>query len=440
MTLSTQPYKGARDFYPEDKRAQQYMFDTISHVVETFGYEAYDAPILEPTELYASKTSDEIVNEQTYTFTDRGNRSVTIRTEMTPSVSRMVAARRQELAYPVRWYSIPNLWRYERPQRGRLREFWQLNVDIFGVPGIEADHEAILVADAVLQGFGAKRPMYTIKLNSRKLVDALLGEYLKLDATQAKTLIQLIDRMHKMDPAEFAGSVDAIFRPNQREKGEPELLFAFLQVQQLSELPESLKAHPSVLQLQQLIEMLTSAGVDNIEFDATLMRGFDYYTDIVFEVFDTNPENNRAMFGGGRYDGLVGLFGVEPVPTVGFGMGDVTLQNFLESHQLMPSLGTATDVYVILIGDMYERAQPVVRDLRNLGLNVAVDTTGRKPDKQIKTAVKKGIRYALFIGEKELASEQYVLKDLVSGQEEKHGIERLVSSIKDFRKQPDADL
>lgn len=438
--LSTQPYKGARDFYPEDKRVQRYMFDTISRTVERFGYEAYDAPILEPTELYTSKTSDEIVNEQTYTFTDRGDRSVTIRTEMTPSVSRMVAAKRQELAYPVRWYSIPNLWRYERPQRGRLREFWQLNVDIFGVAGIEADHEAILVADAVLQSFGAKRQMYTIKLNSRKLIDVLLSEYLGLDATQAKTVIQLIDRMHKMDPAEFAGLIDAIFRPDQREQGEPELLFAFLQVQSLSELPEKLKAHPSALQLQQLMDMLRSSGIDNMVFDATLMRGFDYYTDIVFEVFDAHPENNRAMFGGGRYDGLVGLFGVEPVPTVGFGMGDVTLQNFLQSHKLLPNIVTETDVYVILIGNLYERVQPVVRDLRNIGLNVAVDVSGRKPDKQIKTAVKKGIRYALFVGDKELADEQYVLKDLVTGQEEKHGIERLVTSIKDFRKQSDVDL
>lgn len=438
--LSTQPYKGARDFYPEDKRVQNYMFRTISRVVESFGYEAYDAPILEPTELYASKTSDEIVNEQTYTFTDRGDRSVTIRTEMTPSVSRMVAAKRQELAYPVRWYSIPNLWRYERPQRGRLREFWQLNVDIFGVQGVEADHEAVLVADSILQGFGAKRQMYTIKLNSRKLIDVLLSEYLGLDATQAKTVIQLIDRMHKMDPAEFAGLIDAIFRPDQREQGEPELLFAFLQVQSLGELPEKLKAHPSVLQLQQLMDMLRSSGIDNMVFDATLMRGFDYYTDIVFEVFDTDPENNRAMFGGGRYDGLVAAFGVEPVPTVGFGMGDVTLQNFLQSHGLMPDISTETDVYVILIGDLYDRVQPVVRDLRNLGLNVAVDASGRKPDKQIKTAVKKGIRYALFVGEKELTDEQYVLKDLMTGKEEKHGIERLVSSVKDFRKQSDTDL
>src|SRR4030095_4295308 len=143
MTLSTQPYKGARDFYPEDKRLQKYMFKAMRQVAEKFGYEEYDAPILEPLEIFLAKTGDEIVNEQTYNFQDRGGRKVAIRPEMTPTVSRMVAAKRQELAYPVRWYSIPNLWRYERPQRGRLREHWQLNVDIFGVNGLEAEHEII---------------------------------------------------------------------------------------------------------------------------------------------------------------------------------------------------------------------------------------------------------------------------------------------------------
>ncbi len=439
MALSTQPYKGARDFYPEDKRIQKYMFQTMRKVVERYGYEEYDAPILEPTELFASKTSDEIVNEQTYTFTDRGDRSVTIRTEMTPSVSRMVAAKRQELAYPVRWYSIPNIWRYERPQRGRLREFWQLNVDIFGVNGVEADHEAIQVADGIMQAFKAKRSMYTIKINSRKLMNTLFADYLKLNSTQSHTMAQLIDRMHKMDYAQFVASLDALFMPNQRENGETELLLSFLKLKTVNDLPGELRVHPSVLELQVLMDLLSKSGITNFEFDPTLMRGFDYYTDIVFEVFDTHPDNNRAMFGGGRYDGLVGAFGVEPVPTVGFGMGDVTLQNFLESHELMPVLPPETDVYVILIGDVYERAQPVLRKFRELGARLAVDTTGRKPDKQIKSAVKKGIHYALFIGEKELADEQYVLKNLLTGADERHGVERTVSIIKDYRQSGELD-
>lgn len=439
MALSTQPYKGARDFYPEDKRVQKYMFRTMRRVVERFGYEEYDAPVLEPLDIYRAKTGDEIVNEQLYSFVDRGEREVAIRPEMTPSVSRMVAGRRQELAYPVRWYSIPNLWRYERPQRGRQREHWQLNADVFGIQGIEADHEAIVVADSILQEFGAQRDMYTIKINSRLLMDALFADYLKLNETQAYTMGKLIDRMHKMDLAEFTASADAVFQPSQREQGEPELLFSFLKVKAIDELPDELKAHPSTAELRKLMDMLEKSGVTNFEFDPSLMRGFDYYTDIVFEVFDNHPENNRSMFGGGRYDGLVGLFGVEAVPTVGFGMGDVTLQNFLETHGLMPELRPETDVYVILIGDVYDRVQPVLKQFRDLGARLAVDTTGRKPDKQIKTAVKKGIHYALFIGEKELADEQYVLKNLETGKDERHGVDRTVSIIKDYRENQPVD-
>jgi histidyl-tRNA synthetase len=433
MALSTQPYKGARDFYPEDKRFQKFMFAKMREVCERFGYEEYDAPILEPTELYASKTSDEIVNEQTYTFVDRGDRSVTIRTEMTPSVSRMVAGKRQELAYPVRWYSIPNLWRYERPQRGRLREFWQLNVDVFGLAGIEAEHEMILVADGIMKSFGAKHEMYTIKLSSRKLINTLMQDHLGLDPTQSETMIRLIDRMHKMDYGEFAGQVDGLFNPSQRDKGETDLLLNFLKLDSLDALPEQLKGDASIVELKQLMKLLTESGVSNVAFDPTLMRGFDYYTDVVFEVFDNNPDNNRSMFGGGRYDGLVAAFGVEPVPTVGFGMGDVTLQNFLETHKLLPEIHSETDVYVVLIGDIYEKAQKPIAELREMGLSLAVDSSGRKADKQIKAALKKDVRYVLFIGEKELADDQYPIKNLKTGIEEKHSLQRLVSVIKDYR-------
>ena len=434
MALSTQPYKGARDFYPEDKRFQKYIFGKWRAVCEQFGYEEYDAPILEPTELYLSKGNQEIIEEQTYTFKDRGDRSVTVRTEMTPTVSRMVAARRQESAYPLRLYSIPQCWRYERMQRGRGREFYQLNVDVFGLPGIEADHESILCADAILRAFGAKREMYTIKISSRKLVNTLLNDVLGLEKTQAETLIRLIDRMHKMDYAEFAGQVDALFMPGQREKGEADTLLNFLKADNLEALPETLVSHESTRELTKLMELLSKAGVTNAVFDPTLMRGFDYYTDIVFEVFDNHPDNKRAMFGGGRYDGLVALFGVEDVPAAGFAMGDITLQNFLESHELLPALHAETDVYVALIGDVYEAAQAPIAELREMGLNIAVDASGRKPDKQLKTALKKGVHYILFIGEKEIAAEQYPIKNLHSGVEETHGLQRIVSLVKDYRK------
>lgn len=430
MALSTQPYKGARDFYPQDMRIQKYMLHTIRKVVERYGYEEYDAPLLEPTELYLSKGNEEIINEQTYTFKDRGDRSVTIRTEMTPSVSRMVAAQRQELAYPLRWYAMPHLMRYERPQRGRLREFIQPNIDLFGVAGIEGDHEIIQIADAILRAFGAKTEMYTIRINSRKLIDSLLREHFALDDTQAATLVRLIDRMHKIDPAEFVGLLDAVFTPTQRDAGITQRLLDILHTRSLDALPETLTTHSSIDQLRRLMDLLAQSGVQNAVFDITLMRGFDYYTDIVFEVFDNHPDNNRAMSGGGRYDGLIGLFGVEPVPTVGFALGDAGLLNFLTAHDLLPKLRPETDVYVLLIGDMYLRAQPIIKKLRDLGVNAAVDNTGRKLDKQLKAALKKDIPFALFIGENEIADNLFVLKNLATGTEERHSLERIVSIVK----------
>ncbi len=434
MTLSTQPIKGARDFYPEDERLQKYIFTKWREVCERFGYEEYDSPILEPIELFLSKGNEEIINEQTYSFEDRGERKLIVRTEMTPSVSRMVAARRQELAYPLRWYSIPQCWRYERTQRGRGREFYQLNVDIFGVDDSKADMEIIQVADAVMQSFGAKRASYEIKVNSRKLVDEFLLNILKLDETQTNTLRKLIDKRAKIESTEFNALVESVFSPSQRDNGTSQQLLQFLDTDKIESLPDSLQQLSSTKELTELISQLNKANITNIQFDPSLMRGFDYYTDITFEVFDTNPENNRSMFGGGRYDGLIAMFGVEPVPTVGFGMGDIPLQNFLEVNNLVPELRVETDLYVIMLGDVFEPAVRVVKELREMGINAAVDYTGRKLDRQIKSADKKGINYILFIGDKELEDQQFTLKNLKTGVEEKHSLQRIVSAVKDHRK------
>jgi histidyl-tRNA synthetase len=437
MALSTQPYKGARDFYPEDKRFQQYMFNVWRKAVERFGYEEYDAPLLEPLDMYLAKSREEIVSEQTYAFTDRGDRQVAIRPEMTPTVSRMVAARRQELAYPLRWYSIPNLWRYERPQHGRLREHWQLNVDIFGVETVVAETELIQIADTILKDFGATHDMYAIHINSRKLMDFIMYEYLGLNKVQAHMLAKLIDRMHKIPHDAFMAEADAIFAPFQRDAGAVNKLLGLLKIKRIDHLPEAIRTHASAVELQDMITTLEASHITNAHFDITIMRGFDYYTGIVFEIIDKDPANNRSMMGGGRYDGLVGLFGVEPVPTVGFGWGDVTMQNFLEGHDLMPTLRPETDAYVILIGDIYSEAQRVIAELRAMGANIAVDATGRKPDKQIRTAVKKGIHYAMFIGEKELKEEMYEVRNLITGVAERHSAARIVSIIKDYRDEDD---
>lgn len=429
MALSTQPYKGARDFYPEDKRLQKYMFGKLRQTAERFGYEEYDAPILEPLDIYLAKTGEEIVNEQTYVFEDRGGRKVVIRPEMTPTVSRMVAAKRQELAYPLRWYSIPNLWRYERPQRGRLREHWQLNVDVFGIADTQAELEILLLVDATFKNLGAKPDMYAIKLNHRGLIDYLLVDYLKLDKTAQHAIGKLIDRINKMERSAFISKVDEVLNDAQRQAGVTEKLLAILDAKQLKDLPKDAQEQPAAKELAEVLEQLKAAGVANASFDGTLMRGFDYYTGIVFEVFDADPDNNRSMLGGGRYDGLVGLFGVAPVPTVGFGWGDVTLANFLQVHRLVPDLSSETDAFVVLVGDVTAAAQKPIAELRAAGVNIAVGLAGKKIGDQFKAAEKKGITYVLIIGETELQAGKFKLKNLDSGDEESGDIVSIVKKL-----------
>jgi len=425
MALSTQPYKGARDFYPEDKRLQKYMFNVMRGVVQSFGYLEYDAPLIEPIDIYLAKTGEEIINSQLYSFEDKGGRKVAIRPEMTPSVSRMVAARRQELAYPLRWYSIPNLWRYERPQRGRLREHYQLNIDIFGVADISADHEVILVADSIMRAFKAPTGSYEVRISSRKLVDYFFREQLKLNDQQFLGAGKLIDRWHKIEKADFESQAKEILT----NENHYQQLLSLLNCKSLGELPTELKDHASIEELRKLMSLLKESGVDSADFDFSVIRGMDYYDDIIFEVFDTSPDNNRSMFGGGRYDGLVGLFGVEPLPTVGFGMGDVTLQNFIELHKLVPKLESEVDAAIILIGDVYEDAQKVLADLRARGLNASIDSTDRKLDAKIKNAAKAGVNFAIFIGEQELKTGKFKLKNLESGEEKELSSADLATEI-----------
>ena len=424
MALSTQSYKGARDFYPAEKRVQDYIFNIWRTVAMRYGYEEYDASIIEPLDLYLAKTSEEIVNEQTYVFEDRGGRKVTLRPEMTPTVSRLVAARRQELAYPLRWFSIPNLWRYERPQRGRLREHWQLNVDLFGEAGLPGDHELVMVADSVMQQFGATRDMYSILLNSRKLVNFIMSEQFGLDDESSLKVIRLIDRIQKMSETDFIIALGEVVGDKAQEIND------VFRVATFEALPQAVQEHESAKHVHELQLLLARSGVTNVVFDISLMRGFDYYTDIVFEMKDSHPDNNRSMFGGGRYDGLVGLFGVEPVPTVGFGMGDVTIHEFLILHDLLPKLNSPVDVAALLIGDVYADMQQLLSQMRDADIHVAVDATDRKMDKKIKSADKAGYKRVLFVGEQELANNQFALKDLESGEEQHLSAEALIEILK----------
>tara|TARA_B100000378_G_scaffold278888_1_gene284156 strand:+ start:2799 stop:4091 length:1293 start_codon:yes stop_codon:yes gene_type:complete len=407
--LSSQPYKGTRDYYPEDKRVQNYIFDTWKRVVERFGYEEYGAPILESLDIYAAKSGQELVNEQTYVFTDRGGRTVAIRPEMTPTISRIVAARRQELAYPARLFSIANFMRYERPQRGREREFWQLNVDIFGVDNLAADVEIITIADAILKEFGARASDYKIRINNRKFIHFMMAEYLGLDATGALQMTKLFDRRNKITEQDF--DEQALLILGEAQRGDIEKIKQVLNATDIASLPEELKKSSALEEIATVFTALQQAGVTSVVFDATLMRGLDYYTGTVFEVFDTHPDNSRSLFGGGRYDGLVGLFGAEPISAVGMAPGNTMIENFLTVHNLLPADTSKTDIYIVTIGNTTVHAQQVATELRVAGINVEVDITGRKLDKQIKAAVKKNIPYLLFVGEKDMGTGQYSLKN-----------------------------
>jgi len=426
--LSPQPYKGTRDYYPEDKRIQGYIFSVWKKVSESFGYEEYGAPILEPLEIYTAKSGKELAGEQTYTFDDRGGRVVAIRPEMTPSVSRLVAARRQEMAYPARLYSIANFMRYERPQRGREREFWQLNVDIFGVDGVQAESEVIAMADAILKAYGASNEDYVIKINNRKLINFMMAQYLGLEAVEASLMVKLFDRRNKISEGDFEYQAREILGDNADSGFEK--VRGLLNAKSMADLPEEIRSSSAVLEVQELFTLLDRAGVESVTFDITLMRGLDYYTGTVFEVFDTDPDNNRSLFGGGRYDGLVGLFGAEPISAVGMAPGATTMENFLNSHNLMPVFISRTDVYVISLGDTAKASSKLASDLRKVGLNVELDVTGRKLDKQIRTASKKQIANMIFVGQEEVDSGVYALKNTETQEEQKLSLEEIVSKLK----------
>lgn len=406
-TVSTEPYKGVRDFYPEDMAIQNHIFSVWKKTVERFGYTEYNASILEPAELYKSKTSEEIVNEQTYTFIDRGDREVTLRPEMTPTVARMVAGRRRDLGFPLRWFSIPNVFRYERPQRGRLREHWQLNVDMFGLASTDADVELITVAYEIMKNFGAKNSDFIIKVSSRKLMNAVFGTWYELDEAQSKALQRHMDKKAKMPEEVFYMEAEKIV-------GKP---FEFLNLSHTSPQYEEAMTFPAIREakeeLDKILAELKARGVTNVEYDENIIRGFDYYTGTVFEVFDTDPANNRSLFGGGRYDNLMKLFGDESLPAFGFGMGDVTIRDFLETHGLLPASVSTTEVMVCVMNESSKSyAEEVANELRAKGTNVAINYSYKNVSDQTKAARKLSIPKVVIIGENESETKTYTIKDL----------------------------
>lgn len=404
--LSTDSYKGVRDFYPADWRRMDALFSRIRETLALWGYEEYNASPLERAELYEAKTSEEIVNEQTYTFTDRGDRKVTLRPEMTPTLARMVAGKRRELAFPLRWFSIGNRFRYERPQKGRLREFYQADIDLIGLPEGESDIEVVRLASAILKAFGATEKDFVIRINSRALLNAACAAA-GLKGEDVRQYLRLLDKKAKMTPEAFAAASSTITQKDPLTLIDPK-------------------------PMETLVAALNARDVGNVVFDAGITRGFDYYTGMVFEVYDTNPANPRALFGGGRYDGLVALFGGEPIPAVGFALGDVTLADFLETHSLALDEGARTPQLYIgtpSISDI-PAAQTFADTLRAEGVRIFVNLGTRALGDQIKDAVKRGIPYFAAYGADEVANSTVRMKVLATSEEVELSVNELPARLR----------
>ncbi|MEN9524531.1 MAG: histidyl-tRNA synthetase, partial [Candidatus Parcubacteria bacterium] len=274
--LSTDAYKGVRDFFPPDMAIEKKIFDIWRNTVEKYGYEEYGASVLEPAELYKAKSGEEIINEQTYTFTDRGDREVTLRPEMTPTLARMVAVRKRELVFPLRWYSIPNLFRYEQPQRGRVREHWQLNVDIFGVESIAAEIEIINIAYDITCAYGLKDADFEIRINNRKVMNFVTRDVFGLDEMSAQKISKLIDKKDKVKPEWFEAAATDVL--GDKTKQFLTLLNSKNFEEFCSQLPKTEQENVGLKEIREVIAGLERLGITNARFDQTLMRGFDYYT------------------------------------------------------------------------------------------------------------------------------------------------------------------
>lgn len=431
--LSTQPYKGSRDFYPEDLRLRNYIFNAFSEICKRYGYEEYDFPFLEPFELYAAKSGEELVNNQLYSFEDRGGRRVAIRPEKTPTLARMVAARMNELPRPVRWFNIGQCWRYEKPQKGRGREFYQMDCDILGEPSIAADAEVYSVPVEVMLKLGATEKMFEIRVADRKLAEFFLGDIMKLKGkineagTQMNKVAKAVDGMNKMTEKEFVTLLEEQgLNPKQIVQLQQ---FVSSDLAFLEQYKEKSKGAEEILEF---FDLMDEKGFGKFfKFRPDIMRQFDYSTGIVIEQFDLDPTNNRSMYGGERYDDLVSLFSNQPLTGTGFAMGDVTLIEFLRGWNLIPQFESEIKVYVSIFSEDTRSASfEVVRKLRDAGINTLADLDATlKLDKQLKNADRRGIPFVIVIGPDEMKKGTVMLKDMKAKKQEEMSVEEVIRKL-----------
>lgn len=414
MALSKKPYRGTRDFFPSSMRVRSYLFSIMKKTAKSFGFEEYDGPLLEETDLYRAKSGEELINDQIYSFQDRGERDVAIRPEMTPTLARMVSNIYKEESRPIRWFSIPNVMRYERPQKGRLREHWQLNCDIFGANESLGEIELFQLIIKLFKNFGASEKHFEILINDRKIVDALFNSIMNVDDKTAYKLYKIIDRHKKISPEKF----DELVSELNLETNATEAFKSYMNLSSFKEVSSFLEKYNRSEILEKnskLFSLIEKLGLSKfIKFDPSIVRGLDYYTGVVFEVFDKHPENRRALCGGGAYENLLQIFNEGPLKGIGLGLGDVTLADFLSVHNLMPDFSkTDNDVLVSYQSeealDFTLKVADLLRDANLKTISVLAKT---KVKKVFSLAEKKGASFAVLIGDDELSSNSISIKNL----------------------------
>lgn len=420
MKSMIQSVKGARDFYPEQLAVRNWLYQKIRSVSELFGYIEYDGPFLEKIDLYAAKSGEELVKEQSFVFPDRGGDLIALRPELTPSLARMIAQKQNELVFPLRWWSFGPFWRYERPQKGRSREFFQWNADLIGTTNPESDAELILVCIAFFRSVGLGPDQVRIKVNDRRLMDAQIAE-LGVPVENKKVIFRLIDRRDKMS----ADAWDAYAL----EQG--------LSPEQLAGLKNKLsdaELWKHSAELRRLFAVLEAAGgVEYVDYDAGVIRGLEYYTGTVFEAFEATGEG-RAILGGGRYDNLLADVGGEPLPGVGFAMGDVMVSLVLEKLGKIPAFCPFRTAVLVTVFDETRLGSSfqLAAEIRAGGFLTISYPEAVKLPKQLKYADRIGARFVVICGPDEEASGKVTVKDLEARTQETIDRGEIVAVLKKF--------
>ena len=422
IKLDTNPPKGTRDFYPEDMRLRTWLFDQWRSVASTYAFSEYDAPVLESESLYTRKAGEE-VTQQLYNFVDKGDRAVALRPEMTPSLARMVMAKKGGLPLPLKWYSIPQCWRYERMTRGRRREHFQWNMDIWGVEGVEAEAELLSAMVTFFRNVGLTAEDVGIKINSRLVIGEVLTELGIPESKFAATCV-LVDKLEKVPLDAIQGDLE--------ELGLSREVVEKLTTVLTNNSVEDIRAvlgddSKAVQQLTELFDLCKSYGIEDwLLFDASVVRGLAYYTGVVFEAFDRKGEL-RAIAGGGRYDKLLETFGGDPTPAAGFGFGDAVIVELLKERNVLPSFeSSGVDTVVFAMRkELYPVAVQVASTLRAAGQSVDVVLEDRKPKWCFKHADRIGAKNCCIVAPQEYENGEVSIKDLDSGEQSAVKIDEL---------------